>query len=153
MITIPFFHERSIEMPAGNHTIVHDWFERVWNQQRPEAIDELLAEDATVHGHADADGKDIRGPEGFKPMHRAFCDAFPDLRIQVDDCLSEGDRLAFRCTVTGTHTGSGLGMEPTGRAVKFTGMGFVRVDGNLIVEAWNNFDFQSMNAQLSAGTA
>src|SRR5688572_22022417 len=140
-------------MPEECSTIVHDWFERVWNQGREDAIDELMADDAIVHGLKDPSGNELRGPAGFKPLHQAFRQAFPDIRVEVDECLRDGDRIAFRCTVRGTHQGDSLGIAPTGRGVDFMGMGFVRIENDRIVEAWNTFDFQTMYAQLGAGPA
>ena len=129
-------------------TIVHDWFERVWNAGQADAIDELLAEDARIHGLKGADGSDVGGPAEFRQMHAAFRDAFPDMSIAVDECLVDGDRMAFRCRVRATHSGRGLGVEATGQPVEFVGMGFVRVRDGQIVEAWNTFDFQAMNQQI-----
>ena len=82
----------------------------------------------------------------------AFRQAFPDLRIDVDDCLTDGDRVAFRCRVRGTHSGGGLGCDATGRRVEFMGMGIVRVRDGKIAEAWNTFDFQAMNEQIGRGS-
>jgi steroid delta-isomerase-like uncharacterized protein len=132
-------------------TIVHDWFERVWNAGQVDAIDELLADDARIHGLKGADGSDVGGPAEFRQMHTAFRDAFPDMSIAVDECLVDGDRMAFRCRVRGTHSGGGLGVEATGQPVEFIGMGFVRVRDGQIVEAWNTFDFQAMNQQIGRG--
>ncbi len=132
--------------PTG--TIVHEWFERVWNQGQSDAIDDLLAEDAVIHGLQGPNRSDAGGPPEFRRMYAAFRDAFPDLRIDVDACLVDGDQVAFRCHVRGTHTGRGLGFEATGKAVNFQGMGFVRARAGRIVEAWNNFDFQTLYAQL-----
>jgi steroid delta-isomerase-like uncharacterized protein len=135
-------------MGTTSDTIVHEWFERVWNQGEVAAIDELLSADAVVHGLVDASGAEMRGPDGFKPLHMAFRSAFPDMRIDVEDCVVEGERFAFRCVVRGTHQGDGLGVAATGRPVEFVGMGFIVVRDRQIVEAWNTFDFQAMNAQL-----
>ena len=140
-------------MTEKGRTIAHEWFERVWNQADASAIDELLAEDAVVHGLATVEGAEMRGPAGFKGIHDAFLDAFPDLNIEVEDCVEDGARLAFRCVVRGTHRGGGLGIAPTGRAVEFGGMGFLRVEGGKILEAWNTFDFQRMHDQLGAGNS
>jgi steroid delta-isomerase-like uncharacterized protein len=135
-------------MPDDNWTIVHEWFEQVWNLANPDAIDTLLAPDAVVHGLDDNDGNVMRGPEGFKPLHARFRGAFPDIHIDVQDCVREGDKIAFRCVVRGTHQGDGLGIAATRRGVEFTGMGFVRVENGKIAEAWNTFDFPGMFAQL-----
>lgn len=135
-------------MPDACSTIVHDWFERVWNQRQADAIDELMAVDAVVHGLKDASGRDLKGPEEFKPLHSAFLRAFPDIRIEVDECLTDADRMAFRCTVRGTHDGDGLGIAPTGNPVEFFGLGFITVRDGKITEAWNGFDFESMYIQL-----
>src|SRR5690348_15859341 len=114
-------------------TITHQWFDEVWNQGRAEAIDRLLAEDAVVHGLVAAGGDEIKGPTGFKPFFQVFRDTFPDIRIVVEDTVAEGDKIAARCTVNGTHLGDARGMASTGRVVPFTGMVIVRVrDGQIV---------------------
>jgi predicted ester cyclase len=133
---------------ARAETIAHRWFEEVWNQKRDTAIDELMAADSLLHGLVGPDGKEIRGPEAFKPFFRHYCQAFPDLRIAVDDALVDGDRIAVRCTVTGTHTGPGLMSAPSNKPTSFTGMCIMRIADGKIVEGWNNFDFLLMYQQL-----
>ena len=140
-------------MATNYKTLAHEWFEEVWNQGHAEAIDRLFAADGIAHGLADASGNALRGPDGFKPFFEQFRDAFPDMQIGVEDTVCEGDKIAARCVVRGTHRGKGLGMEPTDRPVVFTGMTILRVRDGQIVEAWNNFDFQSMTAQLSGAEA
>jgi steroid delta-isomerase-like uncharacterized protein len=129
-------------------TLVHRWFEEVWNKGRAEAIDEMLDSDAVAHGLADEGGNELRGPEGFKPFFESFRNAFPDLEVVVEDTVVEGDKIAARCTVKGTHAGDGLGLDATNRRVEFTGMIIARVKDGKIVEAWNNFDFKTMFQQL-----
>ena len=128
--------------------VLHRWFEEVWNKKREEAIDELFAEEGVAHGLADENGEDLRGPAGFKPFFRRFRDAFPDIEVVIEDCVCEGDKTAARCTVRAKHTGEGLGVAATGNPVEFTGMSLVRVQDGKIVEAWNNFDFMSLNRQI-----
>ena len=136
-------------MSDPTHAFVHQWFEEVWNQRSTEAVDRMLAPDASVHGLKDPDGREVCGPAGFLPVHAAFCGAFPDLHIDVHDCLVDGDRMAFRCLVRGTHLGDGIGLAPTGRTVEFTGLGIIRVADGKVVEAWNAFDFETMNHQIA----
>jgi len=122
----------------------------VWNKGRAGAIDEMFAEDAIAHGLADASGGDLRGPADFKPFFHGFRAAFPDIQVTVEETVAEGDKLAARCTVTGTHTGEGIGFAATNQPVTFTGMCLLRIKDGKIVEAWNNFDFMSMFRQLGA---
>ena len=137
-------------MPRECSTLVHEWFEHVWNQGQRDEIDRLMAPDAVVHGLKDDDGNPVHGSAGFKPMYDAFRQALPDLRIDVDDCLRDGDTIAFRCTVRGTHSGDGLGVAATNQAVEFQGMGFIREENGQIVEAWNTFDFLDLYRQIGA---
>ena len=125
--------------------ILRKWFERVWNAGDESVIDELYAPSAVAHGQP---ATPIPGPEGFKPLFRTFRSAFPNLRIEVTHAVSEGDLGVVHCEVTGTHTGDGLGVPPTNRSVRFTGMTMARVGGGRIHEGWNAYDFLSMYQQL-----
>jgi len=129
-------------------TLVHEWFEQVWNRGDVAAIDRLMADDVVIHGLQDADGRQLEGKQGFIPFFHRFREAFPDLQIVVEDTVVEGDTMACRCTVRGTHRGHTLGFAATHRPVDFSGMCIVRVRNGKIVEGWNNFDFATMSAQL-----
>ena len=41
----------------------------------------------------------------------AYRDAFPDVRITVEDVVAEGDRVAARWSATATDKGNALGMR------------------------------------------
>jgi steroid delta-isomerase-like uncharacterized protein len=131
-------------MSTENKALVRRWFEEVWSKGRAEAIDEMLANDAVVHGL----GAPVQGPAGFKTFHAAYRNAFPDVTIQVDDIVAEGDIVAARWSARGTHRGEGLGVAATGRHIQFSGMVFVRVEDGRLVEGWNNFDQLGMLEQL-----
>ena len=133
-----------------NAALVRRWFEEVWNRGRAEAIDEMFDEEGVAHGLAGGGAEGLRGPAGFRAFHRQFREAFPGVEVSVEDTVTEGDRVAARCTVRGRHEGDTLGLRATQQPVEFTGMTFARVRGGKIVEAWNNFDFMSMYTQLGA---
>lgn len=136
-------------MANQTNTIVHEWFEKVWNQGRGDEIERLLAPDAMMHGLKDAEGSGICGPKQFRPFYDTFRSAFPNLRVDIDHCIRDGDTIAFRCTVSASHLGDGIGIPATRRDVKFAGMGYVREANGQIAEAWNAFDFQDLYSQLS----
>ena len=136
----------------ADETFIHRWFEEVWNNKREDAIDEMFAEDGIANGLTDPDGNAIRGREGFKKLHRAFVSAYPDMKITVEDTVVQGDKIAARCRVTGSHDGHGIGVAPTNQPVEFTGMTIIRVKDGKIAEAWNEFNFMEMYKQVGALT-
>jgi len=132
------------------HTLAHEWFDEVWNKRRTETIDRLLADDVIAHGLVDENGNEIRGPSEFKKFFVQFTKAFPDIHVEVADTISEGDKIVARCIVTGTHQGDTLGVPGSNKPVRFTGVAILRIDDGKIVEAWNNFDFQTLSKQIGA---
>jgi len=131
-----------------NKALMERWFEEVWNKGRAEAIREMVTEDLVVHGLSDAKGEAIKGVKEFDRFHSQFVNAFPNIQVEVEDLIAEGDKVAARCTVRAKHTGDALGVAATNTDVDFTGIAIVRISGGKIVEAWNNFDFMKMNRQL-----
>jgi steroid delta-isomerase-like uncharacterized protein len=129
-------------------TFAERWFEEVWNKGREDAIDEMMSPHTQGHGLKGPDGKEIDGMVAFKSFHRMFRSAFPDMRVKVQEIITEGDKMVARCLVTGTHTGEGLGKPSTGKTVNFYGMSMFRTQDGKIVESWNNFDFMTMYEQL-----
>ncbi len=124
--------------------LVQRWFDEVWSEGRVASIDALMDPGCIVHGL----GGEMRGPEGFKPFHSAYRSTFPDVRINIDHMIAQGDTVAARWSGTGTNSGNGLGFPATGKQVRFTGMTFARIQNGKIVEGWNVFDQFGMLQQL-----
>lgn len=137
-------------MSENHETFMHRWFEEVWNNHNEKAIDEMCCEDVIANGLTDAEGNTIRGIEAYKSLFRTFVAAYPDIKITVEDTISEGDKIAARCKVSATHTGDALRIAPTDRKVEFTGMTFVKLKDGKIAEAWNEFDFMKMYSEIGA---
>jgi len=133
-----------------NKALIRRWFEEVWNKGRADAIEEMLAEDAVVHGLSEDAAKPLRGPTGFLPFHTQFREAFPNVEVICEDTIAEGDKVAVRCSVRGKHVGDSLGFKATQATAEFDGIAIVRVKDGKLVEAWNNFDFMKMYKQLGA---
>lgn len=136
-------------MSEENKALVRRWFEEVWNKGRAEAIDEMFALGGLAHGLADERERDLT-PSDYKTFHAAFRGAFPDVVITVEDMVAEGDKVAARCTVHGSHEGDTLGFAASHAPVDFTGITIVRIKDGKIVEAWNNFDFMNLYRQVGA---
>lgn len=82
----------------------------------------------------------VPDPERVERGSAAITEAFPDLRTAEADSVKEGDRVAFRWLLIGTHEGEFMGVAPTGRRVEAMGMDIVRLADGEIVEHWGEFD-------------
>jgi len=138
-------------MPHDLKALSRRWFDEVWNQRRLASIAELSHPEAIAYG-LDAEGKGITFDK-FYPFHKRFIDTFPDFHIKVDDVIEEGDKTVVRLTATGTHTGHAMGVSPTGRRIRMTGMIMIRWRDGKIIEGWNEFDAWGMMQQLSGPPA
>jgi len=135
-------------MSADNATIGRRWFEQVWNQGNVDAADQLAAPDFVAHGHAPNDA--TIGIPQFKQFARAVLAAFPDIRVTVEDTISEGDRTVIRWHAHGTHQGPFMGVAPKGAAISVRGVSVMRFANGKIVEAWDNWDQLGMLIQIGA---
>jgi steroid delta-isomerase-like uncharacterized protein len=131
-------------MSAG--AVARAWFERVWQQREIGAIRELAAMDAIGHLR----NCDIVGPFAFEQLWHGYFAAFPDMEMEIQDIVAEGDKAVVRWKVRGTHTGDSLGIPPSGRQVEFTGMTMLEVKEGKIVEGWDEWDFGGLMAKLGA---
>jgi steroid delta-isomerase-like uncharacterized protein len=120
------------------------WFEEVWNARRDDRIEDLMSADADGH----LPNGVLRGPSGFREMQRSFLGALPDLQIEVEDILAEGNRAAVRWRARGTHTGDGLGLPPSQRGIDVRGTTWLRIENGQIVEGWDTWDLTGMMASL-----
>lgn len=128
-----------------NRAVALRWMEEIWNQRREEVVDELMHEDAVGH----MEGGDVHGPAGFKQARAAFLQAIPDLRIEVEGSVAEGDAVVLRWRVTGTHRGDGLGIPPSGRRVDARGMSWFQIRDGRMVEGWDSWNQTGLMTALS----
>ena len=74
--------------------------------------------------------------------------AFGNPRFTVDDQIAEGDKVATRYTITGTHLGDYKGITPTGKKITSTGITIHRIASGKILEGWANWDALGLLQQL-----
>ncbi len=118
----------------------------VWEEGNIDLVDQLLAPDYTNHTPAAPDQP--TGPEGVKAVVTMFRGAMPDLRVIVEDMIAEGDRVAVRYTLEGTHEGDLFGVPPTGRRLSIKSIAVERVSEGKIREHWRITDSLDMMQQL-----
>ncbi len=133
--------------PEQNKAQARKWFEEVWGKRRAEAIFEMLGPGAV--GHTEH-GVTV-GPEPFARLHAAFLTAFPDLTLVVEDVVAEGDKVAVRWSISGTHRGDFLGVAATGRRIQAQGTTWHRYEGGRLVEGWDCWNAEGLLRQLQKG--
>lgn len=78
--------------------------------------------------------------EVFRETFSETREAFPDMRVTVEDMITEGDRVAARVTMRGTHLGEFMGLAPTGKRVEVRAIDMFRIANGKIVEQWGHAD-------------
>ncbi len=132
---------------ADIKAMTRELYDRVFNHGDLSAIDRLVAADAVEHTPIPGMPP---GAEGVKQITTMYRKAFPDLHIEAEEIVVEGDLVAARVTLTGTHQGEFMGIAPTGRSVRMVGMDMMRVKDGKFVEHWGVEDALGMMQQLGA---
>ena len=107
---------------------------------------ELMASDGIAH----LPFGDHYGPEGVALDAIEWGKAFPDMTVVVLDLFADGNRVARRFQLSGTHLGPFLGLAPTGRRMAITGLAIDHLAAGKIQESWVEFDLRGLQRQLTA---
>lgn len=88
--------------------------------------------------------------EAWSGFMQSFTTAFPDARIDIEECVAEGEHVVTRWTLSGTHRGEFQGVPASGRAVRIPGIEFNRVADGRLVDHWSQFDLVALLGQIGA---
>ena len=124
-------------MTETNSQLARRWFEEVWNQKKPETVTELLHPEVV----GQMEGRVVRSPEEFLEARRELLAALPDLRVEVQAVISEGDEVAVRWAAKATG--------PAG-PVSFRGVSWVVFENGRIVRGWDSWNQALLMQQLAA---
>jgi steroid delta-isomerase-like uncharacterized protein len=119
------------------------------NEGRLGEIRELMTETAVDHDPAPGQGP---GPEGFIRFFEKFRAAFPDLKVSAEHTVIDNENIALAYTITGTHTGTFMGVPATGQKIKARGVQIARFENGKIAERWGSSDELGILRQIGART-
>lgn len=128
----------------GNKNIVRR-YQEIYNNNDLDRLTEVVSEDLLTPKILPGIP---HGLEGAKAAHRIMLAGFPDYQTVIEDMIAEGEKVAARIKMTGTHTGEFMGIPATGKQVEFTGIYVVRIANDKIVEHWGEEDSVSLLGQL-----
>jgi predicted ester cyclase len=123
------------------------YVEEVWNAANPAGVE--LFVDPRYWRHTSPTAPPLDVPGQIERL-KGFRKAFPDVTITVEDILAEGDLVAFRSTMRGTHSGEFLGIPPTGKAITVGLVDVIRVADGKFMEQWGGPDLFDLLRQLGA---
>ena len=130
-----------------NKSIVHR-FAQVWTAGKLHIVDELA--DPNIVVSYPIPPEPMRGTEQFKTYLKRIFTGLPDAEVTVDEILAEGDKVACRWTMNGTHKGTFFDIPPTGRSVQISGFTFYRIADGKVVEETGMGNTFSLMQQLGA---
>ena len=122
-------------------------FAEAVNGGKYELFDEVVAPDSVDH---DPGPGQVPGPQGYRALFSEMRRAFPDMKVEVAALVADEDSIAFAYTFSGTQTGPLMGLQPTGKKVKFRGMQISKFRDGKMVERWGSSDQLGMLQQLGA---
>ncbi len=116
--------------PAANKAVVGRYFDEIMNQGSLKAIDELMAPNFAFHIPTLPDP--VRGPQGMKQFVTGLRAGFPDVTFTPEYLIADGNRVAARYSMTGTHRGEFLGAPPSGKVTTDAGTDLFHLSGGKI---------------------
>ena len=119
---------------------------QVWGKGSLDTIDELAAPNFSVYYPLLRET--VHGPEAFKQVLMGVHAGLPDVEVLSENEIAEGDQVAVRWTMHGTHTGELLGIPPTSQLVTLTGITIYRLTDGKIVEERGEEDALGFMQQL-----
>jgi steroid delta-isomerase-like uncharacterized protein len=119
-----------------NKTVVRQLFE-AWNASQIETASQLISSECNGGGF-----------EGFRRELQGFVNAFPDLNITLEDILAEGNRVASRVTMRGTHQGTLFGVPATGKSAIMKANHIFVLEHGKIVQRHGQMDRLELMMQL-----
>lgn len=130
---------------ADGKRLFRDIVEEVWHRGNLEFLRDAYT--PTFIGNAPR--RPMQDLAAYRQYVTAARAAFPDIRIDVLQQVSEGDFTATRYRVRGTQYGEFMGIAPTGRSIEVEGTTMQRLssDGR-VAESWTNWDVMGLVADL-----
>jgi steroid delta-isomerase-like uncharacterized protein len=133
-------------MARDNTSIARRWVEG-FNMENLTIAEEIIAPTYVMHDlHVPHLG---RGPESYKKHIMSTHEAFPGLKLTVQDVFAAGDKVALRWVARGTHAGTLLGIAPTGKSVVIEGVLIAHIADGKIEEGWTYWDALGTVQQLA----
>lgn len=92
----------------------------------------------------------VNGPAGYLEIIQMMRSGFPDIQWTLEEMVTEGDKVAARFTMRGTHQGNFFGVPATGRKIEVQALNIYRFSNGQIVEERGLPDMFGLLQQIGA---
>lgn len=133
--------------PIQNKAAFRRLVDEAWNQGKLVITDKLYHPQATWPSNPSLPA----GGSGAKAVVELYRQAMPDLQVKFTNLLADGDMVLAWLSLSGTHSGSLMGIPATGKKVSWGQIIIARFAGGQIVESWSNEDVLGLMQQLGVG--
>jgi uncharacterized protein (TIGR02246 family) len=123
-------------------------FERrkaAWAARDAHALANLHAAHGTV---ASPTGGVLEGREEIERISRMWFSAFPDMVVNIEDLVIDGNRVVEISHINGTHSGEFFGVSPSGRRVAFVMAAVMTIENGEIAHERRVLDFTGVLVQV-----
>jgi predicted ester cyclase len=110
-----------------------------------ELFEELFADDFVDHTPQPGVSAD---KDGVRLLYKGLRASFPDLHAEIHWQAVEGDLVTTYKIYHGTHLGTFLGIEPTGRKIAFEAVDAMRVENGTITDHWGVGNLYALVQQI-----
>ena len=93
---------------------------------------------------------EVRGPQGVLQLHDVLMPAFPDMKLDLEDLVAEGEKVLVRLLIRATHTGPLGTMGATGKPIRVAVLDLFQIRDGVLIEHWAQLDNLGMLKQLGA---
>jgi steroid delta-isomerase-like uncharacterized protein len=138
---------KAVSEEVDNKAVVRRWIEAYNDRDIQQVEADVLAPGYVAHAPAAPGPLDF---EAWSQFTGAFIEAFPDVRLTVEDIVSEREKVAARVAFQGTHRGEFQGIPPTNKEVVFSEITIDRVVDGKVQEHWFEMDLLGLMRQLGA---
>ncbi len=118
-------------MKIDNKKIVRDYIEKVLNEGKIDLLPSYVSIDYT---EVYSNKRYLVGLDGAREHIIGVRKTYPDVKLEITQQIAEADWVATSYTMKGTHSGSWMGIKPTGKLIVVTGVNIDRIMDGRIVE-------------------
>jgi predicted ester cyclase len=116
-----------------------------WTARDPAALAATHAVNGTV---ASPFGGVLEGRPDIERVYRLWFSAFPDMLMEQDELLIDGDRAVLISRMSGTQSGDFFGLAPTGRRVEVQVAFLLTIADGFVMEERRIYDFTGVLVQV-----